>query len=65
MCTYFIFTFQNKSYTVDHNIHVVGFGKAVIGMVKAVEDILGDHIADGVASIPVGIQEALKSAGRQ
>lgn len=36
---------------------MVAFGKAVLGMVKALEDILGEHIAGGVASIPVGAVE--------
>ena len=32
---------------------VVGFGKAVLGMVDALESLLGDHIVTGVASVPV------------
>lgn len=36
---------------------VVGFGKAVLGMLTAVERILGDHITEGVASIPAGALE--------
>ncbi|XP_022104039.1 glycerate kinase-like isoform X2 [Acanthaster planci] len=57
-------TVSGKQYKVDHNVYVVGFGKAVIGMVGAVDDILGEHIQLGVASVPFGIQEALKKAGR-
>ena len=33
---------------------VVAFGKAVLGMVGALESILGGHIVSGVASVPVG-----------
>ena len=36
---------------------VIAFGKAVLGMVTALEQILGDHITEGVASIPVGSLE--------
>ena len=36
------------------NVKVVGFGKAVLGMVEALEGLLGEHIATGVASVPVG-----------
>lgn len=39
------------------NVKVVAFGKAVLGMVSAVEGILGEHIVEGVASIPVGAME--------
>ena len=46
-------------------MYIVGFGKAVIGMIGAVEDILGDHIQHGVASVPHSIQDALTKAGRR
>ena len=36
------------------NVKVVAFGKAVLGMVGALESILGGHIVSGVASVPVG-----------
>ena len=36
------------------NVKVVAFGKAVLGMVEAVETLLRDHIVSGVASVPVG-----------
>lgn len=40
---------------------VVAFGKAVLGMVAAVERILGNHITEGVVSVPIG---AVKAARR-
>ena len=40
-------------------MYVAAFGKAVLGMIRAVEDIVGDHIVRGVASVPFGIQETL------
>ena len=36
---------------------MVAFGKAVLGMAAAVEHILGDHVIEAVASIPVGAME--------
>lgn len=39
---------------------MVAFGKAVLGMVAAVENILANHIAEGVASVPVGALETAK-----
>ena len=39
---------------------VVAFGKAVLGMVTALEQILGEHITKGVASIPVGSLETAR-----
>ena len=33
-------------------------------MVKAVDDIFGDHIVGGVASVPFGLQETLRTTGK-
>ena len=33
---------------------VVAFGKAVLGMVEALEGLLGPHLIGGVASVPMG-----------
>ena len=57
-----ILSVQGVDYTVDKNVSVVAFGKAVLGMAKAVEDILGHHIVRGVASIPHGLLDAIKVA---
>eukprot|EP00040_Diaphanoeca_grandis_P018772 m.98793 g.98793 ORF g.98793 m.98793 type:complete len:461 (-) comp27097_c0_seq2:36-1418(-) len=48
--------FRQSGMTVklSHNVRVYGFGKAVIGMVAAVDELLGDHVADGLVSIPKG-----------
>jgi glycerate-2-kinase len=45
---------QDTEYQLRHNVHVVAFGKAVLGMVQAVESILGSHIVQGVVSVPSG-----------
>ena len=50
-------------YVLSHNVYVAAFGKAVVGMVRALEDLLGDHIVEGVASVRYGIIDALKSNG--
>lgn len=47
---------QDKEYLLHNNVHVVAFGKAVLGMVQSVENILGSHIVQGVASVPYGTQ---------
>lgn len=39
---------------VYSNVKVVAFGKAVLGMLEALEELLGDHLVGGIASVPVG-----------
>ena len=51
---------QGKTYKLNKNVFVVGMGKAVPGMARIVEDILGSHIVAGVISIPDGIQEQIQ-----
>lgn len=55
-----ILSIEEREYPVDKNVSVVAFGKAVLGMAKAVDDILGDQIVRGVASIPVGLPDVIK-----
>ncbi|ELU09068.1 hypothetical protein CAPTEDRAFT_121863, partial [Capitella teleta] len=45
-------------------VYIVAFGKAVLGMVRAAEDVLEDHIAEGIASVPVGSQEDMRRVGK-
>ncbi len=40
---------------------VVAFGKAVLGMVAGVESVIGDHIIEGVASVPIGTMSTATS----
>lgn len=37
-------------------MHVVAVGKAALGMVEGAERLLGDYMADGIASVPSGTQ---------
>lgn len=55
-----ILSIKEREYAVDKNVSVVAFGKAVLGMAKAVDDILRDQIVRGVASIPVGLPHVIK-----
>ncbi|CAL1548504.1 unnamed protein product [Lymnaea stagnalis] len=52
---------EEKSYKINRNVFVVGFGEAVLGMARAVEDVLGDNLVNGIVSIPQGMQEEMKS----
>ena len=51
-------------YNLNKNVYVVGFGKAVVNMVRPIEKLLkeGDdssHIVSGVISVPVGIRDQI------
>ncbi|TSM36144.1 Glycerate kinase [Bagarius yarrelli] len=48
------------SFKLHHNLHLVGFGKAVLGMAAEAERIVGDHLVQGIISVPHGIQETLQ-----
>lgn len=53
-------TVDGTKYNLDQNVHIVAFGKAVAGMIRAAEDVLGGHVQGGIASIPMGTQETFK-----
>ncbi|XP_067134351.1 glycerate kinase [Centruroides vittatus] len=53
-----------KSYDVKENVYLVGFGKAVSGMARAIEDILGHHLVKGVISVPIGIVKLMEDMGK-
>jgi len=46
------------------NCYVVGFGKAVSGMAAALDAVLGQHVAEGVISVPAGSQETFRKNRR-
>lgn len=54
-----------QSFTLSNNLYVVGFGKAVLGMAAEAERIVGDHLIKGVVSVPHGIQNTLRSHGKE
>lgn len=56
---------DGHKFTLNHNLHLVGFGKAVMGMAAEAERIMGDHLEKGVLSVPCGIQETLKKHGKK
>ena len=39
---------------VHRNVYVCAFGKAVMDMVGVVVGVLGEHLVQGIASIPIG-----------
>ncbi|XP_078340323.1 glycerate kinase-like isoform X2 [Crassostrea virginica] len=53
-----------REYTLDHNVYVVGFGKAVAGMARVVEDQLHHHIIGGILSVPHGLGRTLTELGK-
>ncbi|NXX19805.1 GLCTK kinase, partial [Podargus strigoides] len=56
---------KDRAFPVKRDLYLVGFGKAVLGMAAAAEEILGDHLFRGIVNVPVGIQESLQRAGMQ
>ncbi|XP_024271807.1 glycerate kinase isoform X1 [Oncorhynchus tshawytscha] len=55
---------NGRSFTLKNNLHLVGFGKAVLGMAAEAERIVGDHLVRGVISVPHGIQETIRQHGK-
>ncbi|NWW57234.1 GLCTK kinase, partial [Ifrita kowaldi] len=56
---------KGQAFPVKRDLYLVGFGKAVLGMATAAEEILGDHLTRGIVNVPLGIQESLQRAGMQ
>ncbi|NWW16655.1 GLCTK kinase, partial [Falcunculus frontatus] len=56
---------RGQAFPVKRDLYLVGFGKAVLGMAAAAEEILGDHLTRGIINVPLGIQESLQQAGMQ
>lgn len=53
---------NNKSYAIREKIHMVGFGKGVMGMAIAMEKLLGDRLMKGIISIPRGAESQIWNA---
>ena len=58
-------TVDGRTYTLKNNVYVAGFGKAVSGMARTLEDLIGQHVVRGVISIPHGSQELFKAYGKE
>lgn len=58
---------EKRRYVISpsRGCHVVGFGKAVLGMVAELQRILGSVIKSGVISVPVGIIDSLRKSGQE
>lgn len=56
---------RDRSFQLRQNLYLVGFGKAVLGMAAAAEELLGQHLVRGVISVPRGIRATLERAGKQ
>ncbi|XP_070758433.1 glycerate kinase [Enoplosus armatus] len=55
---------DGQKFTLKHNLYLVGFGKAVLGMAAEAERIMGDHLVKGIISVPHGIQQTLQQHGK-
>lgn len=56
---------RDRSFQLRQNLYLVGFGKAVLGMAAAAEELLGQHLVQGVISVPKGIRAAVECSGKQ
>ncbi|XP_006892315.1 PREDICTED: glycerate kinase [Elephantulus edwardii] len=56
---------RDRSFQLRNNLYLVGFGKAVLGMAAAAEELLSRHLVQGVISIPRGIRAAVEHAGKR
>lgn len=54
-----------REFRLDGNLYLVGSGKAVLGMAAAAERIVGRYLVRGVISIPLGMEESLRRAGKR
>ncbi|VBB34513.1 unnamed protein product [Acanthocheilonema viteae] len=50
-----------RIYRVNHNVHLVAFGKAALHMVRGAEDALDGHIIESIASVPRCTLQKLKN----
>ncbi|XP_030061171.1 glycerate kinase [Microcaecilia unicolor] len=54
-----------QKFSIQKNLYLVGFGKAVLGMAAEAEKIIGNHLVQGLVSVPLGICASLQEAGRR
>ena len=63
-----IFTILRRNFLfkpILMNVDVVGFGKAVSGMARTLENHNGQHIVRGIISIPHGSQVLFHAHGKE
>ena len=46
---------NNKRYNLNRNVKVVAVGKASVDFSESIENLIGDHITEGISSVPEGI----------
>ncbi|CAF0752098.1 unnamed protein product [Adineta steineri] len=51
---------EDNYVALNHNLYVAAFGKAALGMCRAVNELCHEHIIKGIASVPVGAIEQAK-----
>uniref|UniRef100_A0A224XBF2 Glycerate kinase n=1 Tax=Panstrongylus lignarius TaxID=156445 RepID=A0A224XBF2_9HEMI len=51
---------RDNEYKLEKNCYIVGFGKAALDMALASEEVVGEHVRDGVISVPEGIMSQSK-----
>lgn len=56
---------RDRTFQLRENLYLVGFGKAVLGMAAAAEELLAQHLVQGVISVPKGIRAAMEHAGKK
>lgn len=57
-------TVKSKTFEIQGQCYVVGFGKAVLGMAVEIQDILGKDLKQGICTVPEGIFQCFKSDPR-
>ncbi|KAK0416306.1 hypothetical protein QR680_012406 [Steinernema hermaphroditum] len=55
--------YNDRVYSLKNNAYIVAFGKAAASMVEGAEEVLGDDLVAGIASVPIGtvVNPSLKS----
>ncbi|KAH9382181.1 hypothetical protein HPB48_013332 [Haemaphysalis longicornis] len=49
---------------LQHNTYLVGFGKAVGGMARVMQRLLGDHLVRGIVNVPQGTRHIAAATNR-
>lgn len=57
-------TVKGKTFELQGQCYVVGFGKAVLGMALEIQDILGQDLKQGICTVPEGIFQCFKGDPR-